>query len=409
MNLALRKIIYDPISYIHPQRVSLNNTPINNPVLRSITNEMILLQYNLSVEHFNLNSSLIYYINNWNLLPLICLLSGCHFYRERFAERGFFYKVPDVLRDYLSAIPLEINEKARYKPGIANYHNIITCGFSTLLPYIRQQPLAMQQRFNLLFPDFVDHIQSPLPLASTLLERITFYAKKIEMSLIKSPANGVVIKRKISDGLKEIVSLKEKILLETTAKIQSIEEKREEKFIQGYYDGYTKGIIDEMDNFIPLISLLCSELEKKRINMINDLKSILLKPSEEVDVFIKIFESWVTKLPSISGPVNLHIPTSFKDKSLEVESYFVDKSIWNVHITFHDDKRFVFFTDQFIAEFSPQEFVDNCEQYLINNHCFSPDKVNEICEQARYYLVEKMFETHSLDMNNSVLASPEDL
>ncbi|VCZ27165.1 hypothetical protein BANRA_04245 [Escherichia coli] len=66
--------------------------------------------------------------------------------------------------------------------------------------------------------------------------------KKIEMSLIKSPANGVVIKRKISDGLKEIVSLKEKILLETTAKIQSIEEKRE-KFIQGYYDGYTKALL----------------------------------------------------------------------------------------------------------------------------------------------------------------------
>lgn len=104
MNLALRKIIYDPISYIHPQRVSLNNTPINNPVLRSITNEMIVLQYNLSVEHFNLNSSLIYYINNWNLFPLFCLFSGYHFYRERFAERGFFYKVPAVLRDYLSAI-----------------------------------------------------------------------------------------------------------------------------------------------------------------------------------------------------------------------------------------------------------------------------------------------------------------
>lgn len=143
--------------------------------------------------------------------------------------------------------------------------------------------------------------------------------------------------------------------------------------------------------------------------MINDLKSILLKSSEEVDVFIKIFESWRKKLPAISGPVNLYIPTSFKNKYLEVESYFVDKSIWNVHITFHDDKRFVFFTDQFIAEFNPQEFVDNCEQYLINNHCFAPDKVNEICEQARHYLVEKMFETHSLDMNNSVLASPEDL
>ncbi len=149
MNLALRKIIYDPISYIHPQRVSLNNTPINNPVLRSITNEMILLQYNLSVEHFNLNSSLVYCINNWNLFPLICLFSGCHFYRERFAERGFFYKVPAVLRDYLSAIPVEINEKARYKPGIANYHNIITCGFSTSSHFLPPLTLIVVSGVNL--------------------------------------------------------------------------------------------------------------------------------------------------------------------------------------------------------------------------------------------------------------------
>lgn len=42
------------------------------------------------------------------------------------------------------------------------------------------------------------------------------------MSLIKSPANGVVIKRKISDGLKEIVSLKENILLETTEKFRAL-------------------------------------------------------------------------------------------------------------------------------------------------------------------------------------------
>ena len=86
-----------------------------------------------------------------------------------------------------------------------------------------------------------------------------------------------------------------------------------------------------MDNFIPLISLLSSELEKNRINMINDLKSILLKSSEEVEVFIKIFESWVTKLPSISGPLNLYIPTSFKDKSIEVESYGM--SIFHIMMT----------------------------------------------------------------------------
>lgn len=90
----------------------------------------------------------------------------------------------------------------------------------------------MQQRFNLLFPDFVDHIQLPLPLASTLLERITFYAKKIEMSLINSPANGVVIKRIISDGLKEIVSLKEQILLETTAKFRVLRKREKKKLFK---------------------------------------------------------------------------------------------------------------------------------------------------------------------------------
>lgn len=53
--------------------------------------------------------------------------------------------------------------------------------------------------------------------------------------------------------------------------------------------------------------------------------------------------------------------------------------------------------------------MGNCEQYLISNHCFSPDKVNEICEHARHYLVERMCEIDSLAMNNSDLTNPEDL
>ncbi len=56
--------------------------------------------------------------------------------------------------------------------------------------------------------------------------------KKIEMSLIKSPANGVVIKRIISDGLKEIVSLKEQILLETTAKFRVLRKREKKKLFK---------------------------------------------------------------------------------------------------------------------------------------------------------------------------------
>lgn len=52
------------------------------------------------------------------------------------------------------------------------------------------------------------------------------------MSLIKSPANGVVIKRIISDGLKEIVSLKEQILLETTAKFRVLRKREKKKLFK---------------------------------------------------------------------------------------------------------------------------------------------------------------------------------
>lgn len=52
------------------------------------------------------------------------------------------------------------------------------------------------------------------------------------MSLINSPANGVVIKRIISDGLKEIVSLKEQILLETTAKFRVLRKREKKKLFK---------------------------------------------------------------------------------------------------------------------------------------------------------------------------------
>ena len=94
----------------------MNNTPITQSgLLRSITNEMIVLQYNLSVEHFNLK--IVHYL----LHKQLGIYFHCSVYqwlsllsRKAFAERGrfFFYKVPAVLRDYLSAIPVKINEKA---------------------------------------------------------------------------------------------------------------------------------------------------------------------------------------------------------------------------------------------------------------------------------------------------------
>ena len=52
------------------------------------------------------------------------------------------------------------------------------------------------------------------------------------MSLINSPANGVVIKRIISDGLKEIVSLKEQILLKPPQKFRVLRKREKKKLFK---------------------------------------------------------------------------------------------------------------------------------------------------------------------------------
>nr|WP_242446400.1 hypothetical protein [Escherichia albertii] len=74
--------------------------------VKSLANDLIIRQFNLSTEQFDLNNSLLFYINNWDLLPLICLLAGCHFYRDKFAERGLFYKIPHVIRQYYENSPV---------------------------------------------------------------------------------------------------------------------------------------------------------------------------------------------------------------------------------------------------------------------------------------------------------------
>ena len=122
----------------------MNDTSIYNTVLRAIANKMLVMQYNVSVEHFDLYSTLVYDIDNRNVFALFCLFSGHHVYRERFAERGLFHKIPAVIRDYVSAISVKIDEQARYQPCIASNHDILTCGISSLTPDIWQEPLAVQ-------------------------------------------------------------------------------------------------------------------------------------------------------------------------------------------------------------------------------------------------------------------------
>ncbi len=162
--------------------------------------------------------------------------------------------------------------------------------------------------------------------------------KKIEMNLSKYPLNGVLIKGELADELTEIASIKENSIIEARQRMQEIDECAEKKFVQGYYDGYVKGIIDARGSVVSII---------------DELKRILLKSLENVEVFKSVFEQWLEKLPTTDSLVYLYVPSRYKEKFLYTESSCFTRLQKEIRIDYHEDNKFVFFTEQFIAEFCP--------------------------------------------------------
>lgn len=221
--------------------------------------------------------------------------------------------------------------------------------------------------------------------------------KKIEMNLSKYPLNGVLIKGELADELTEIASIKENSIIEARQRMQEIDECAEKKFVQGYYDGYVKGIIDARGSVVSII---------------DELKRILLKSLENVEVFKSVFEQWLEKLPTTDSLVYLYVPSRYKEKFLYTESSCFTRLQKEIRIDYHEDNKFVFFTEQFIAEFCPHNYVDKCELFLSKNNYFSPEKIREISDFALDIIMKdlnskRMTDNSDVEIFNKVECSEE--
>ncbi|WDB48620.1 hypothetical protein [Escherichia albertii] len=236
--------------------------------------------------------------------------------------------------------------------------------------------------------------------------------KKIEMNLSKYPLNGVLIKGELADELTEIASIKENSIIEARQRMQEIDECAEKKFVQGYYDGYVKGIIDARGSVVSIIDVFSNALEINRLRIIDELKRILLKSLENVEVFKSVFEQWLEKLPTTDSLVYLYVPSRYKEKFLYTESSCFTRLQKEIRIDYHEDNKFVFFTKQFIAEFCPHNYVDKCELFLSKNNYFSPEKIREISDFALDIIMKdlnskRMTDNSDVEIFNKVECSEE--
>lgn len=182
MKNDLNKILYDPLSYLHPERLKLNHGLISTPLCRSFVNEIIFDVFNLSDNALTIDSQVKFWVHNWYDLPQIVYLIGCHVSRGELMWRGRILFIPAWARNYLKMTPSYIPEPLSSTLKEFTHCSIIKAGYAGLTNYIDSLPPSLKQRFPLSFPDCVDNISSQFTVDTFTLRIISQYVKKNQSS-----------------------------------------------------------------------------------------------------------------------------------------------------------------------------------------------------------------------------------
>lgn len=101
-----QRIIFDPLSYIHPQRLQIAPEMIVRPAARAAANELILAAWLLKngEKECIQNSLTQLWLRQWRRLPQVAYLLGCHKLRADLARQGALLGLPDWAQAFWQCI-----------------------------------------------------------------------------------------------------------------------------------------------------------------------------------------------------------------------------------------------------------------------------------------------------------------
>ncbi|EDY5736397.1 hypothetical protein J4198_005310, partial [Salmonella enterica] len=145
---------------------------------RSIVNNIIMEQYNLSVERFEFSQTTKFALYNWFNIRDIVFYTGCQILRSEFIQRGCFLKLPEPARVFIkmNLIPSKKNFVLFSFDG--NIENILSAGYSAFSPSLMMLPFPLKQRLILCFPCNIEHVTLGEAVNPMFLNLVTRYAKK---------------------------------------------------------------------------------------------------------------------------------------------------------------------------------------------------------------------------------------
>ena len=175
----LQRVVFDPLSYIHPQRTGIVPELIMRPAQRAAVNELLIRAGQLDTctcenPHLLQEPVVQHLLCQWDSLVQVAFLLGCSTRRRELAWRGQFFRLPEWGRLFLQVnLPVPAPEIAE------NVHGGLLCtGYSLLQGSIRHLPRFLTQRVSLLFPPQAECALSSSPVDPLMLLLAFQYAKR---------------------------------------------------------------------------------------------------------------------------------------------------------------------------------------------------------------------------------------
>lgn len=162
----LQTVMFDPLSYIHPQRFALPDA-LNSAKQHAIVNRMLLDHYQLSscipsVAPGGLDDLL---LNNWIRLPQSAYLLACQRFRIALSRGAKLLSLPGWARSF-AMLPLSQSGYDAIPADGLSATALLAYGFADLLSHCQGSALALRQRIPLLFPPRAETVVFPAPIAT---------------------------------------------------------------------------------------------------------------------------------------------------------------------------------------------------------------------------------------------------
>ncbi len=141
-------IIYNPISWIHPERFSLPSG-FMTPGCHRIINDILIENFSLSVEPLDLNNERERYLAaHWHLLPKAAFMVACQRHKSNLFQCGIWWKLEKSVRQFSLLHLLEGNPM---NVSIYSLEHYALCAKREIDLFSASVSRVMRERLPLLF------------------------------------------------------------------------------------------------------------------------------------------------------------------------------------------------------------------------------------------------------------------